>query len=73
MIRGRKWGTYGSLNIVERLASGERRRREVDFGGHGDDLRAVDERARVLGYNREFGHHRLKLLHHGVVVGCMRT
>lgn len=62
--------THRSLDVAERLASGERRRRELGVRRDGDDVRAVSERAGVVTERSKLDHHALELRDHRRVVGC---
>ncbi len=62
--------THSNLNIRKGLAGREGGRRELRVGRDGDDIRAVDEVARVLAEDRQLGHHRFELRNHGAVVRC---
>ena len=61
---------HRSLDVGERLSSGEGWCGELDAGGDGDDLGAIGELGGVLAERRELGHDRLELGDHRVVVDC---
>ena len=58
------------LDVLERLAGGEVRHLGLGGLGHGDDLGAVGEAARVLAKHGHLRHHLRELAHHQVLVGC---
>ena len=62
--------THSNFDVRKRLPSGESGGRERSVGRDGDDVRAVDERARVLAEDGQLCHHRLELSDHGGVVAC---
>ncbi len=62
--------TYSRVDVVESLA--RRKVTNLDFGsrGYGNDIRAVDEVARILAHGSQLGHDCLELGHHRIVVIC---